>query len=89
VLQATVQTRADTESELKTLKEQWSMKERILRTLATGNPAACRKKTKQFREKLQAYLKQKRKAARKRTVIPSCTCEGKAYYQKPLFTIFL
>jgi hypothetical protein len=44
-LHATVQTRADTESEFKMLKEQWSMKKHILQTVATKNSAACRKRT--------------------------------------------
>jgi len=79
VLQATIQTRADTESELKSLKEQWSMQNRILRTLATKSLVACRKETKQLREKLEAYVKLQRKKARKRPVIPSCTYEGKTY----------
>lgn len=63
------------------------MKERILRTLATSSSAACRKKTKDLRKSLQAYIKLKRKAAKKRTVIPSSTSDGKTYYQKPLFTV--
>ena len=58
------------------------MKEHTLRTLATSNSTACCKKTKQFREKLVAYVKLKRKAAKKWTVIPSCTSEGKTYYKK-------
>ena len=65
------------------------MKDRILRTLATSSSVAYRKKTKQLRKKLEAYIKLKRKEARKRKVIPSCTSEGKTYYQKPLFTILL
>jgi len=65
------------------------MKGRILRTLATSNSTACRKKTRQFRKTLEAYVKLKKKAAKKQTVIPSCTSEGKTYYQKPLFTVLL
>ena len=88
-LHAIVQTRADTESELKTLKEQWSMKQRVLRTLATKNSVEHRKRTKQFRERLEAYVRLQKKKARKATVIPSCTSEGKTNYQKPLLTILL
>ena len=55
------------------------MKNRILWTLATKNSVACRKKTKQLREKLEAYIKLQRKTARKVAVIPSCTYEDKTY----------
>jgi len=65
------------------------MKNRILRTLATSSSKACRKKTKQLREKLEAYVKLKRKTARRQAVIPSCTSKGKTNSQKPLFTIML
>jgi hypothetical protein len=45
--------------------------------------------TRQLRVKLEAYVKLKRKMARKPPVILSCTSEGKTYYQKPLFTVLL
>jgi hypothetical protein len=65
------------------------MKEHMLRALATRNSIECRSKIKQFRVKLNTYVKQKRRGARKLTYIPSCTSEGKKYYQKPLFTNLL
>jgi len=51
----------------------------MLRTLATNSSPACRKKTKQLREKLEAYVKLNRKKAKKLAVIPSSTSEGKTY----------
>ena len=89
MLHAAFQTRADTESELKMLNEQWSIKKYILRTVATKNSIACRKKTKQFRETLEGYVELQRKRARQLTDIPSCTSEGETYYQKPLLTVLL
>jgi hypothetical protein len=75
-LQATVDAGADAEAELERLKDQWFMKEQILRALATGNSIEYRSKVKQLRVKLKAYVMQKRRAARKLTDISSCTSEG-------------
>jgi hypothetical protein len=80
-LQAAVDAGADMGAELETLKDQWFMKERMLRALATRNSIQCRSKIKKFRVKLKTYVTQKRRAARKLTEILSCTAEGKTFYQ--------
>ena len=72
------------------LNEQWSIKQHILRTVASKNSIAFRKKTKQFRETLEAYVKLQRKRGKRHTAdVPSCTSEGKTHYQKPLLTVLL
>lgn len=82
-MQAAVDAGADTEAELGRLKEQWVMKERMLRTLATRNCRECRHKIKELRGTLHAYVVQKRAAANKPMDILSCTSEGETYYYLP------
>jgi hypothetical protein len=76
VLQAEVDTGGDTEAELQSLKQQWHVKEQILRVLATRNSTTCRKKIKQLRVKLRTYITRNKRLAKRPTAILSCTHKG-------------
>jgi hypothetical protein len=61
------------------------MKEHILRALASRNSIECRSKIKQFRVKVNESIKQRKRAARKLTVIPSCTSAGRTQSKTTIY----
>jgi hypothetical protein len=85
-LQADVDAGADIEAELKSLKQQWHMKEQALRMLATRNSMTWRKKVKQLRITLRSHIMKNKRVAKIPSVILSCTRKGKTYYKYYLFT---
>jgi hypothetical protein len=72
-LQTEVDTGAGAETELKSLKKEWLMKEKLLRFLATRSPKAYSKKIKLLRVTSKSHIIRNKKAAKIPPVILSCT----------------
>jgi hypothetical protein len=72
-LQTKVNAGAGIEAELKSLKKEWLMKEKLLRVLATRSPTAYRKKIKLLRVTSQSHITRNRKEAKIPPIILSCT----------------
>jgi hypothetical protein len=74
-LQTELDTAAGTETELESLKQQWLMKEQLLRFLATRSWNKCSKKIKLLRVTVSSYIMRNKKAA-KAPIILSCTSKA-------------
>jgi hypothetical protein len=72
-LQAEIGSAVGLEEELKGLKQQWRMKEQLLRSLATRSSTEHSKKIKLLRVNLNSHIMRHKKAAKVPPVILSCT----------------